>query len=62
MAKVYNKLNYLTAAAEQADVETTFRTLSKSLTTRLNYDLCTQELENKLMYLRARLEYLERNS
>jgi len=62
MAKVYKKLNYLTPAAEQADVESTIRTLSTTLTTRLNYDLCTQELENKLMYLRARLEYLERNS
>lgn len=62
MAKVYNKLNYLTPAAEKSDLETTYRTLSKSLTTRLIYDLCTQELENKLMYLRARLEYLERNS
>lgn len=62
MAKVYNKLNYLSSAAEQADVESTIMTLSKTLTTRLKYDLCTQELENKLMYLRARLEYLERNS
>jgi hypothetical protein len=62
MARVYNKKNYLTTAAEKLDVESTIRTLSKTLTTRLNYDLCTQELENKLMYLRSRLEYLERNS
>jgi hypothetical protein len=62
MAKVYNKLNYLSSASEQADVESTIIALSKTLTTRLKYDLCTQELENKLMYLRARLEYLERNS
>lgn len=62
MARVYNKLNYLSSAAEKSDVESTIRTLSKTLTTRLNYDLCTQELENKLMYLRSRLEYLDRNS
>ena len=61
MARVYNKKNYLTTAAEKSDVESTIRTLSKTLTTRLNYDLCTQELENKIMYLRARLEYLNRN-
>lgn len=61
MAKVYKKGNYLTLSAEQTDLEQEILTLSKKLTKRLLYDLCTQELENKLVYLRARLEYIERN-
>lgn len=69
MAKVYNKNNYLTypervykaAAQETLDLESEIRVQSKTLTKRLLYDLCTNELENKLLYLRARLEYVDRN-
>ena len=69
MAKVFNKNNYLTypdgaykaAAQETLDLESEIRVQSKTLTKRLLYDLCTNELENKLLYLRARLEYVDRN-
>jgi len=61
MAKVYKKKNYTTTAAEQIDLEAEALTLGKKLVKQLNYDLCTQELEKKLVYIRARLTYIDRN-
>lgn len=61
MGKVYKKKNYTTTAAEKLDLETEALLLGKKLVKRLNYDLCTQAIENKLAYIRARLAYIDRN-
>lgn len=61
MTKVYKKKNYTSTAAEKLDLEKEALSLGKKLVKRLNYDLCTQEIENKLAYLRARLAYIDRN-
>lgn len=60
MAKVYNKKNYTERTVEIADLEKEILVQSKLLTKRLLYDLCTDKIESKLVYLRARLEYLNR--
>lgn len=61
MAKVYKKNNYLSTAAELIDLEAEALLLGKKLVKRLNYDLCTRELENKLAYIQARIAYISRN-
>jgi len=61
MGKVYKKKNYTSTAAEKLDLETEALSLGKKLVKRLNYDLCTQAIENKLVYIRARLAYIDRN-
>lgn len=60
MSKVYNKLNYPDPAVEHSDLAKEFKLLADKLTKRLLYDLCTDEIESRLVYVRARLEYLER--
>ena len=59
--KVYNYKNYLKGSVlstdEKAAVEQEGMVLAKNLTKRLNYDLCTRTVENKLAYMIARAEY-----
>lgn len=61
MAKVYKKTNYTSTALELIDLEAEALDLNKKLVKRLNHDLCTQEIEKKLVYLRARMAYIDRN-
>jgi len=60
MAKVYNKNNYTSAVEELADIEAEIRSQSGLLAKRMLYDLCTDKIETKLVYLRGRLEILTR--